>query len=183
MLRNLIGLKRVGAVFFTIVFLFNLIGHYPVFLIRQKAIHDDLSNLINQGIAEATLTVLSFDKQDINALKWIRKNEFRFMDKMYDVVYREICTDGRTRFYCIIDTKEKELIVNFEKHINQNMENLAGNEKNEQNLNKNLIKEYFPPDKVSSYTSVVNKLKYDWFTFSLISVTPETKTPPPKIFS
>jgi len=63
------------------------------------------------------------------------------------------------------------------------MENMAGNQKNEQNLNKNLIRDYFPPDKVSSYTSVVKEIKYDWLTFFLISAVPETHTPPPKIFS
>ena len=176
-------MSRVIAIFFAIIFLFNLIGHYPVFLIRQKTIQDDLSNLINQGVAEATLTVLSFDWQEINALNWIKKNEFRYMNKMYDIVYREICDDGRIRYYCIIDTKERELLDNFENHISQNMENMAGNQKNEQNLNKNLIRDYFPPDKVSSYTSVVKEIKYDWLTFFLISAVPETHTPPPKIFS
>jgi hypothetical protein len=181
--RNFYGLSRVIAISFTIIYLFNLIGHYPVFLIRQQVIQDDLSNLINRGIAKGTLTVLSFDQQEINALNWTRKNEFRFMNNMYDVVLMDTDKDGTIRFYCIIDTKEKELIANFEKHISRNMESAANHQRHEQNLYKNLIKDYFLPDKVTSYTTFVNEFKYDWLIFLLISVTPETQIPPPKIFS
>ncbi len=61
------------------------------------------------------LTVITIDIRDRSAIQWIReKKEFIYRDALYDVV--RISTTGQTvSYYCINDTREKEVISDFQK--------------------------------------------------------------------
>ena len=174
-------MRRVVSIFFVTLFLFNIVGHYPVFVVRQYLIQNELDELINDRIASGSLVLLSFSPQEIKSLKWIKKNEFGFRDEMYDIVMQKNGENGRIDFYCFHDTKEKKLFADFEKHLQKNMENASGNQKNEQNFNKNLLKDYCPPESFTSIAVTGIEINYNRVVSILNSIDPEDQSPPPKV--
>lgn len=136
--------------------------------------------MIDSKIASGSLVVLSFSPGEIKSLKWIKKNEFMFKDEMYDIVIHKKGENGRIIFYCYPDKKEKKLLAEFEMHVQKNMENAAGNQKNEQNSFKNLLKDYCPPELISGIQINVTEIHYCSSAYELKSLHPEDQSPPPK---
>lgn len=136
--------------------------------------------MIDSKIASGSLVLLSFSPGEIKSLKWIKKNEFQFKDEMYDIVFQKKGENGRINFYCYPDKKEKRLVAAFERHVQKNMENAAGNQKNEQNFFKNLLKDYCPPESISNLQVNVTAINYCFSAFELNSLHPEDQSPPPK---
>lgn len=80
----------------------------------------EIKQLIKSGVPEKDLIKFAFHKSVITNgtkdLKWIKKNEFRLKNEMYDIVSAEI--RGDSVFYkCIHDFKESELFANFDKYL------------------------------------------------------------------
>lgn len=141
----------------------------------------EFTEVLNQNISSGVITILSFNKEDLKALKWYKKSEFRFNDNLYDVVAKEYGSDGRIYYYCINDNKEKNLIAQFEKHLSRHTENDSRNQSNEKNLIKNLLKDYYPPE--NTFTNLEFNFEYSFIEFSTdyISIQTEEPVPPPEI--
>ncbi len=165
---------------FLCVFLFNIIGYYPVFLLRQQKIRNGISEMLDQNIASGTLVVFSFSKQEINSLRWIRENEFSLNDELYDVVLKENSSDGQTNLYCFKDKKEKRLLTGLQQHISRHLENDARTQKDKQNLIKNLLKDYFFPEKTIRFASTGIEHKFLPSYSHYKPFFPEKQSPPPK---
>ncbi len=100
---------------------------------------------------------------------------------MYDIVVQKMGENGKTNFYCFHDTKEKKLIADFEKHIQNNMENASDNQKKENNFNKNILKDYCPSELFRALEVTAIGISYNCFVFELKSFDPEGQSPPPKL--
>ncbi len=173
-------MRKIFSISFLIVFLFNIMGYYPVFLLRQQNIRNELTHIINHNIASGILTVLSFEKSQINSLQWLKKNEFSYKGDMYDIVLKEIGQDGKIYYYCFLDKKEKHLLVQLEKHVSRNSADNDKNQKSERNFIKNLAKDFFAVENQFLITSNAIELDFIAIVSDYHSLIPTKEAPPPK---
>jgi len=72
---------------------------------------------------EEMIELLIFNKEDIlegkNDFRWIHSREFKYKGDMYDIVKKEE-DDKQLIVYCINDTKEKKLEVEFDRAVHKN---------------------------------------------------------------
>lgn len=80
----------------------------------------EFKHIIKLGIPEKDLVRFRFDvsviKNGATDFKWIKKNEFRYKDEMYDIVKTEYGGDS-VYYKCIHDFKESKLFSNFDKYL------------------------------------------------------------------
>jgi hypothetical protein len=93
-----------------------------VFKIAQHKIQKSIEKLIEQQIPNRFLHKITIDKTDTQSLKWEKADrEFWHQGKMYDVV-RSTNSSQSITYYCIQDTKETQLVHNFQKQQEQNQQ-------------------------------------------------------------
>lgn len=155
-------------------------GYYPVFLLRQQNIRNELTDIINQNIASGILTVLSFEKSQINSLQWLKKNEFNYKGDLFDIVMTEISENGKIYYYCFLDKKEKHLLVQLEKHVSRSIADNDKNQKSERNFIKNLTKDFFAIENEFLITSNAIELDFIAIVSDYHSLIPTKEAPPPK---
>lgn len=173
-------MRKIFSIVFLLVFLFNIIGYYPVFLLRQHEVKTELSQILNSQIELGVLSLLSFDQNEIQSLEWIKKNEFRYKGEMWDIVMTEKGEDGKIYFYCFLDKKEKHLLGQLEAHVNRHIATEGRNKDNERNLTKNITKDYLPI--VNEFLSPNNpiEIKFNNFLSNYHSLVLRKQKPPPK---
>lgn len=173
-------MRKIFSILFLIVFLFNIMGYYPVFLLRQQNIRNELTDIINQNIASGILTVLSFEKSQINSIQWLKKNEFNYQGDLFDIVMTEISENGKIYYYCFLDKKEKHLLVQLEKHVSRSIADNDKNQKSERNFIKNLTKDFFAIENEFLITSNAIELDFIAIVSDYHSLIPTKEAPPPK---
>jgi hypothetical protein len=106
-------MKRVFAVLITLLFLFNIMGYYFVFSYNQNLVRNEMKRFIKAGYFEDSYIVLKISNPSFNPdFKRVDKGEFRYKDKLYDIV-SEIQTGNVTTFRCINDKNEEKLLAGF----------------------------------------------------------------------
>lgn len=80
----------------------------------------EIKQLIKSGVPEKDLVSFGFHISVINTgandFRWIKKNEFRYKDEMYDIVKTEYRGDS-VYYKCIHDLKESKLFSNFDRYL------------------------------------------------------------------
>lgn len=136
-------MKAVVSSFLLMLLMFQLVGYFLVFKIRQNEIRQEIKQQILAGIPDNKLVLLkihdSLTRQPNQQFRWIHKGEFRYQGQMYDIV-RSMFMDGETWFYCIADHKETQLVTNLEKQIKHEM----GKRRAGKNQNDNLQRIFSP---------------------------------------
>jgi hypothetical protein len=166
---------------FIAVFLFNIAGYYPVFVLRQKQIQFELNQMLNQQVEKETIVKLSFEPVELSTLKWLKENEFSYKGEMYDIIMTEQSEDGKLVFYCYADKKEKHLLVQFEQHVKRHIALEGNTSQKHEKIVKCLVKDYLP---VETHESVLNScvdISYSIKMISYESFFPSKKSPPPKL--
>jgi hypothetical protein len=106
-------MKRVFAVLITLLFLFNTMGYYFIFSYNQYLVRSEMKRFIRSGYFEDSYIVLKIVNPSLNPdFKRVNKGEFRYKDKLYDIV-SETKTDNFTTFRCINDKNEEKLLSGF----------------------------------------------------------------------
>ncbi len=112
-------------------------GYYLYFKYLQYNIQHIIQQEIKKGMNEKELSLIIVSVKNKKEIFWIKKNkEFKYKDKMYDVVKIKILNKQKY-FYCINDIKEKHLITIFSEN-NKRKNNLV------LKLSKILNNKYFP---------------------------------------
>jgi hypothetical protein len=110
-------MKRVFAVIITMLFLFNMMGYYFVFSYNQYLVRSEMKRYINAGYFEDSYIVLKIVNPLLNPdFKRVDKNEFRYKDKLYDII-SENKTGNFTTFLCINDKNEEKLLAGFHQYF------------------------------------------------------------------
>lgn len=162
------------------MFLLNVIIYYPVFLLLQSGIKNDISRTSEKQKKSENIKIFTVKSGDKIYWKWIEKNEFRLNGIMYDVFMTE--TDNNsTRYYCYADIKEMKLFEGLNHFIRGITDKQNTEKKDSGNPVKEFFKDYFPAKK--EYDLFIN---YAEFRFKLpvicfLSFIPEKHFPPPKI--
>jgi hypothetical protein len=172
--------RKILSILFLFVFLLNIIGFYPVFIIKQLKIKKDLQVLMKQTFLQKNKIILSFNQKDNAELKWMTKNEFLYDGNLYDVIERSTEASGIVHYSCINDGREKKLVTQLEKEIDRNIENHAKNLPLQKDLIKNLLKEYLQNKSTAHFLMVINDVTYNETRSFYASLAMEKLSPPPK---
>jgi len=172
-------LKKTIIIVVLFYFLYLNIGYFPIFLIKQRIIKNEMALKIKHLNPAAEITELIFDNTSISKLKWLDKKEFIYDEKMYDVVKIRYNND-KIHIFCLEDVKEKMLFAQLKK-----MKTSAENKKenNESSLFKLFIKDYLS----EKNTSVIKLFSKSYIFIDKInhytSCFPENLSPPPEFGS
>lgn len=126
-------MKKFTSYLFLILFLFNVLFYYPVFLLLQSEIRSDCKISTSKNIV--IITLKNGEKTD---WQWIDKKEFRHNGIMYDIVNTEVF-GNKTKYYCVIDHKEMKLFKGLSRFI-QGISDTQGTDRQD---SKSPIKDYF----------------------------------------
>jgi len=107
-----------------ILFLYNTAGYLIVFKSFQYGIKKEIKTRIKNKLDDKDLVLIKCpshpDKEQRKLFHWNEENEFSYQGNMYDVV-RQYSIHDTIYYYCIIDTKEKDLFGNLDVQVDQNM--------------------------------------------------------------
>lgn len=173
-------MRRIFSILLSIYFLYNIIGYYPIFLFQQNKIEKEIKQMTLGNFPNDIVTIITFRNTDLQKLSWLKENEFIYKDKLYDVIKRENGNDGETIFYCVEDHKEKDLIVQFEKHLASHMDNESGNQANCNPILKKLNNDFYFFEFDSRNYQFSKKIDFINTDNFYCSAFMEQHTPPPK---
>ncbi len=118
-------MKKIISLVLISLLLQHGISQFFVFKLFEVKYKREIKQMIKKGVPEDQLVYFSFSKsiesQPIKNFRWTKKNEFRYNNKMYDVVERKYSHDS-VYYKCIHDVKESGLFANLDKHINDFIE-------------------------------------------------------------
>lgn len=131
---------------------------------------------------EEMIELLIFNKEDIlnNKIdfRWIHSREFKYNGDMYDIVKKEE-DDKQLIVYCINDTKEKKLEVEFDRAVHKN----SSDDKQRpttNNYNFVFISEPVQSEQIGKAPVIETVLNY-WRTDSYKSLYIDIPSPPPRL--
>jgi hypothetical protein len=132
--------------------LFLLVSHgmvqFVIFKIFQAKYRSEIIEMIINDITETDLVILKFDINQFNVSRnniyWTEEDEFRFGNKMYDLIKKEITSDS-VNLYCIYDENETELYSILTKYSQKLIANDPDTEEDLKELNMSLSQYYSKP--------------------------------------
>jgi hypothetical protein len=117
-------MKSVISIILIFGILINSIGNIIIFSIYQSSVRNEIRNYINTDERKKRIEILKFSKADLKKrlITFIKNDEFIFNNQLYDIKNSKAVGDS-IFYYCINDTKEKELINKFSNDYEKNTEN------------------------------------------------------------
>jgi hypothetical protein len=112
--------KLIPSLLFVLLVI-QLIGFTAYFEMSHYLIRKEVKTLIKQGVPEENRIIFTFSSSEIKSLQWVKKNEFRLGNRMYDVIQSRKLSDGSMEFQCISDTQEDVLFANLSLTVGRNM--------------------------------------------------------------
>ncbi len=104
-----------------VLLVIQLIGFTAYFKVSHYLIRKEVKTLIKQGVPEENRIIFTFSSAEIESLQWLKKNEFRLGNRMYDVIQSRKLSNGTTEFQCISDKQEDVLFANLSLTVGRNM--------------------------------------------------------------
>ena len=134
-----------------------------VFKIFQVKYKQEVLEVIEKGVLEDKLAVFVFNGEDLmngsTKIQWIEENEFRFDNKMYDVVKTETRGDS-VYLYCLHDENESRLYTILDECFQQMLDDDPNKVDELTTLNNFLSQFYSKPLDNGNDTEIYEKGKY-----------------------
>lgn len=134
-------MKSIITIILILGIIYNSIGNIIVFSIYQASIRKEIRNYIKTDKSKKKIELLKFSKADLKkrVIRFVKHDEFIFNNQLYDIKRSKIVGDS-IFYFCINDTKEKDLIDKFSKDYEKKSDG-----KSKSNTTKNInskINEY-----------------------------------------
>lgn len=173
------GLKKLTIFTLLFVFVYTLVGFYPVFLLRQHLVKNEIKQRIKQAVPENELSYIAINAENTGKIIWKNDHEFTYKGNMYDVVRVEKSSAGETVYCCINDIQEKRLFANLKTQIQNNFE---GNNRNDKKTNPltHLIKDYLPYTSFHIACFSIAHVEFGRMDFRAENQFLDISVPPPK---
>jgi len=117
-------MKRLFAVLFVSLYLYNIAGYLVVFSVLQHRVRSEVKQMLKARIPDSDFVKFSFHtralEQHSYSLRWIDDHEFTLDGKLYDVVRSSTVGDS-TILLCINDIQEEQLFANLDNHVQRQM--------------------------------------------------------------
>jgi hypothetical protein len=151
----------------SLIMLMLIISHgvfqFFVFKIFQAKYRQEMLEVIEDGRLENELILFTFRKDDLKIggtkAQWVEENEFRFNDKMYDVVKTETRGDS-VYLYCLHDENESRLYTILDEFFQQMLDGNPDKVDELITLNNSLSQFYSKPFDHENDTGLYEKGKY-----------------------
>jgi hypothetical protein len=175
-------MKKVSAVLIALLFLFNIMGYYFVFSYNQNLVRIEMKRCIKAGYFADSYIVLKISNPSINPdFKRIDKGEFRYKDKLYDIV-SETKTGNITTFRCINDKNEEKLLAGFHHTFElASSQNNPAKARHAQAMLYHVIKLALPENHLKTPSIVPTEISFINPIHLLSSVFYSPASPPPKV--
>lgn len=110
------SVKRLGALFLLMVFVFNSVGPFLKFvLLHQKIVHQMQEYIFYHSKKE--LYTVTVNEENAHLLRWHHQKEFSYHGMMFDVVEKVLIDEQTTEYHCVADYKETVLFENLDRFI------------------------------------------------------------------
>lgn len=120
LIQNLIALSMILLVISHGILQF---GMFELFQSKHRA---EAVHLINKGIPDQHQVIFSFGLSDyenyLAGIEWKNENEFRYKDKMFDIIKTEVNEDS-VYLYCYYDSIDTDLFSVLDKLLEGDSEN------------------------------------------------------------
>ena len=117
-------MKKLFAILLISLFMYNYVGYLVVFKTVQHAIKKEIKTKIKGNLDNKELTLIKdpvYPRNDQKRkLHWKEDNEFLYEGNMYDVV-RQYQMNDTIYYYCINDTRERDLFAHLDDQVNEKM--------------------------------------------------------------
>jgi hypothetical protein len=114
--------KKSVSIIVLFIFLFDIEGYYLWFSIQQKLLQNKIEQEIEDKCKTESDALIIVPIHDESGIIWIKPNkEFCSNGSMYDVVSTKVL-NGKKYYYCINDTREKQLVDSYHKKNNTKKE-------------------------------------------------------------
>lgn len=118
-------MRKTVAISLLLIIFINQLGYYLLHSLQQYQARQEIKHALRASIPESSLEIISATDDQ---LQWQEAGkEFYYRGQLYDVVNIKVL-HGKTFYYCINDTKEKQLLENLAKIVKSSRED--GNRKN-----------------------------------------------------
>lgn len=127
-------MKRLFAIIFLFIFLYQNMGYFALFWKEQSDIRAEArENIEKRKVPETAYTTIKIPREQLEEIIWIDEHEFRYKGELYDLVSQKV-ENGLVTIVGLNDKKEEQLIKKYEKE-----------EKKEQNTKSSTRKKHkFP---------------------------------------
>jgi len=109
-------LKRTFSILLILIIIFNFLGAFLTFIFIQKSIKKEVKRFVINNLPDDKLTYFIFPKSEIEQKKlgviWIHSKEFKYNNRMYDIVRIEKIDDN-IKYIVFDDSKETDLVNNY----------------------------------------------------------------------
>jgi len=170
--------KRVIAILFLTLYVYNIAGYYAVFKALQCEVRADIKRQVKETVPEDELFLIAVPLGAENMLQWLKEHEFRYQGSLYDVV-RHHTSNDTTYYHCVNDTQEEQLFENLEAHVRAQT-NSGGLPQKAADVFKNIAKDYFPQRSVVELHLPSGTIVTGAAEILFASFTPDVLTPPPR---
>ena len=169
---------------FSLFFLvaWQIIGFVAYFEFSHYHLKKEIKLVLKQGVPKDELVIFEFDKNQLEELIWLKKNEFNYHGNLFDVVRSHETAEGKTYMECISDKQETLLFKKLEQTVSINL----GDDSNPTPL-FNWLKTLHFPLSISFFEIKIPNLYKTYlprpnfhFEESILQSTSEIESPPPE---
>lgn len=99
----------------------QIIGFVGFFEFSRYHLKKEIKLLLKEGVPKDELVFFEFDDKQMNALIWLKKNEFDLNGNLFDVVRKRELPNGKIHLECISDERETILFKKLNQSIASNL--------------------------------------------------------------
>ena len=160
----------------------QIIGFVAYFEFSHYHLKKEIKLVLKQGVPRNKLVIFEFDKNQLEELIWLKKNEFKYQGNLFDVVRSHETAEGKTYMECISDTQETLLFKKLEQTVSINL----GDDRDPTPLSNWLKTLHFPlilaffELKIPNFDTTSLPKPAFHFEESVLHITAKIESPPPE---
>ncbi|MBO0359539.1 hypothetical protein J0X19_16385 [Hymenobacter sp. BT186] len=178
-------MKHLAAFLLLAVFLYNLVGVYPVAMWQQHQLRREAERMRHAALPDEALVRIVVARQPEKAaplIHWQEEHEFSYRGQLYDVV-RQRATPDSVTYFCWHDHDEEKLLAGLTKHVREYAHPAAGARKSAKKAFSFLFKlTYLVPAGAAlpAVADVKSQLAYPEYSAPLPVTDAPVHFPPPR---
>ena len=137
-------MRRMLAILLLVAFSFQGIGYALVYKLQRRHFRQQMKAIIENSPSDDVLAKIVVPLGQESLLEWEHSKEFRYQDRMYDVVRTEVLPDGTQVFHCVADDDETLYLNGYACMLRNGQRHGHSQHAAAQTLLKLLFAVYFP---------------------------------------
>ena len=180
MLTFLYRYKSIFSLLFTGIFLYNVLGYYPLFLLKEYKIEQEFKKDLSQHLNTKDFTVIKIDKNSYE-VKWDGDDELWYKGNLYDVVAKNKVGTS-LEVYCINDKQETCLYEKLNQHVKSNTNESSSSDNSSKSNVKSMVDDCVVLTTAFNFSIIEIKINsFSKNTCNLLSAYADVVTSPPDL--